>query len=89
MTFEIDLEHSSWIAVRILPSVHTNPIFVGVGGKPIRASRKSADWCRRAVDVCWHSKVGNIHAKERPAAQAAYDAARAYYDRAKKESVED
>jgi hypothetical protein len=31
---------------------HTNPIFVVVGGQPIRASRKSAEWCLKAVDQC-------------------------------------
>ncbi len=76
MTFDVDLVNSSWIAVRILPSVHTNPIFVEIGGKPIRAGRKSAEWCRKAVDVCWNSKVGRIRERERPAAKAAYDAAR-------------
>jgi hypothetical protein len=89
MTFEIDLAHSSWIAVRILPSVQTNPVFVEIGKKPIRASRKSAEWCRQAVDVCWNSKVGRIRKSERPAAKAAYDAARAYYDRVRAESVEE
>lgn len=89
MTFEVDLAHSSWIAVRIFPSVHTNPIFVQIGGKPIRASRKSADWCRRAVDVCWKSKEGNIRQRERAAAKEAYDEARAYYDRVKAENVEE
>src|SRR5262249_43471562 len=34
--FDIDLKESSWVAVRILPSVHTNPVFVEIGGKPIR-----------------------------------------------------
>ncbi len=85
-TFEVDLTGSSWIAVRILPSVHTNPVFVEVGGKPIRASRKSAEWCRKAVDVCWNSKVGRIRDSERDVARAAYDSARAYYERAIKDS---
>ena len=52
--FEVDIKHSSWVAMRILPSSHTNPIFVLVGGKPIRASRKSVEWClnrRRAMLV--------------------------------------
>jgi hypothetical protein len=89
MTFDVDLAQSSWIAVRIFPSVHTNPIFVVVGGKPIRASRKSADWCRKAVDVCWRAKQGNIRGSERADAQAAYDVARAYYDRVKAESTVD
>lgn len=89
MTFEIDLAHSSWIAVRIFPSVHTNPVFVEIGGKPIRASRKSAEWCRKAVDVCAYAKEGGIRVKERPAAHEAYDAARKYYDRVRAESVEE
>jgi hypothetical protein len=80
---------SSWLAVRIFPSVHTNPVFAEVGGKPIRASRKSAEWCRRAVDVCWRAKSGQIRAKERPDAQAAYDSARKYYDQVQAESHAD
>jgi hypothetical protein len=88
MNFEIDLAHSSWIAVRIFPSVHTNPVFVEVGRKPIRASRKSAEWCRKAVDVCELAKFGGIRERERPAAQNAYDAARKYYDRVRAESFE-
>ena len=35
--FEVPLEHSSWIALRVYPSSHSNPIFVHIGGKPIRA----------------------------------------------------
>jgi hypothetical protein len=77
----VSIERSSWVAVRILPSLHTNPVFVHVGGRPIRAARSSAAWCRRAVDVCWASKRDKIRPEERDAAQAAYDAAAAVYDR--------
>ncbi|MCA9073618.1 MAG: CehA/McbA family metallohydrolase [Planctomycetaceae bacterium] len=87
LTFDVDIPHSSWVAVRILPSVHTNPIYVTVDDKPIRASRKSAQWCRDAVDVCWKSKEGRIREDERPAAKAAYDAAAEMYDQAIAESV--
>jgi hypothetical protein len=45
LTFTIKVERSSWVALRILPSSHTNPIFVLVDGKPIRASKRSAEWC--------------------------------------------
>lgn len=78
--FEIPLKHSSWVAVRILPSVHTNPVFVEIGGAPIRASRRSAAWCRQAVDICWDKKVRGIRETERAAARAAYDRAKAYYE---------
>src|SRR5262249_20040943 len=58
VAFDVPIARSSWVALRILGSSHTNPVFVLVGGKPIRASRKSADWCERAVERCWKSKVG-------------------------------
>jgi hypothetical protein len=77
--FEIPIERSSWIALRILPSSHTNPIFIIVGGKPIRASKRSAEWCLKAVDQCWLKKSPKISAAERAAAQRAYDDARAIY----------
>ena len=77
----VDLEQSSWIAIRILPSVHTNPIFVHVGGQPIRASSRSAQWCIDAVDVCWKSKQPMIRAEERKVAKDAYDKATEIYRR--------
>ncbi len=80
-TFEIDLKKSSWIAVRILPSVHTNPVFVVVADMPIRTNPQSAQWCRDAVDVCWKAKEGRIRESEKAAAKAAYDQAAAYYDK--------
>ncbi len=80
LKFAVDLKQSSWVALRILPSVHTNPVFVEIGGQPIRASRASAEWCRKAVDVCWEQKQGRIREAERPAARKAYDQAAAYYD---------
>src|SRR5262249_26511948 len=36
LTFEATVERSSWLAVRILPSSHTNPIWVLVAGRPVR-----------------------------------------------------
>ena len=89
LDIDVDIEHSSWVAVRIFPSAHTNPIFVKVGGKPIRASRRSAQWCRKAVDVCWNAKKGGIRNAEQPAAAAAYEKARQVYDGIIKESVAD
>ncbi|MBT3268242.1 CehA/McbA family metallohydrolase [Candidatus Poribacteria bacterium] len=73
--FTANIERSSWVALRVFPSAHTNPVFVVVGDKPIRASRRSAEWCLEAVDVCWESKVGNYFEEERAAARAAYDVA--------------
>ena len=85
--FDYEIKHSSWIALRILPSCHTNPIFVEVDGKPIHTSRKSADWCEKAVDVCWNAKQGRIRDSEKAAAKAAYDKAKEIYSAIAKESV--
>jgi hypothetical protein len=79
LTFEVPLERSSWIAARILPSSHTNPIFAIVGGKPIRASRRSAEWCLNAVNQCWTQKAARIRASELEDARKAYDHAREVY----------
>lgn len=79
LKFNIPIIKSSWIAVRILPSSHTNPIFLILDGKPIRASRKSAEWCLRGVNQCWTQKSPQISARELPAAKKAYDHARAVY----------
>lgn len=77
--FDVDLERSSWIALRILRSVHTQPIFVEIAGLPIRASRRSAQWLHDSVDALWKAKSGFIRETERPAAREAYDAAQAIY----------
>ena len=77
--FEFKPERSSWVAVRIFPTSHTNPVFVEVDGKPIRASKRSAQWCLDAVDVCWKKKMPQTRRPEQPAAKAAYDVAREAY----------
>jgi phage-related minor tail protein len=61
------------------PSVHTNPIFLHVGGAPIRANARSAQWCIDAVKTCWDSKLGMIREEEREAAKKAYDEAESIY----------
>ena len=89
LMFEYTPERSAWIAARIFPSCHTNPIFVEVDGQPIRASRRSAEWCLASVERCWQAKVGQMRPHEIPAAQAAYEFARAAYQRIVAESVDD
>ncbi len=81
VAFEVAVDRSSWVALRILPSSHTNPMFVLVDGQPVRGSRASADWCLRAVDQCWRQKAPQISARERPAAERAYEHARQTYRR--------
>jgi hypothetical protein len=73
VSFEVPIEQSSWVALRILPSSHTNPIFVVVNDKPIR-SRKSI-----GVDQCWSQKERFIKANEMDLAHQVYDHAREVY----------
>jgi hypothetical protein len=87
VAFDIPVERSSWIALRILPSSHTNPIFVIIGGRPVRASRRSAEWCLKAVDQCWSQKAPKISARERIEAEKAYEYARQVYRRIMAEST--
>jgi hypothetical protein len=77
--FEVDIQRSSWVAMRILPSSHTNPMFVMVGEKPIRASRRSIEWCLKGVDQCWEQKKRFIKENEMDEAHSAYSHARAIY----------
>ena len=85
LELEVPIEGSSWIAARILSSSHTNPVFVIVGGQPIRASRRSAQWCLDAVNQCWSQKKARTAASERDEAQKAYDHARQAYERLRAE----
>jgi len=77
--FEVPIERSGWVALRVLPSSHTNPVWVTVNDKPVRASRRSADWCLKGVEQCWSQKRRFIKPAELPEAEAAYDHARAAY----------
>lgn len=78
VAFDVEIAKSGWVALRILPSSHSNPIFVLVGGEPIRV-RKSVEWCLRAVDRCWSQKAPQIRLSERGEAERVYERARAAY----------
>jgi hypothetical protein len=79
LSFRVPVKTSAWVCLRIFPSSHTNPVFVLVGDKPVRASRRSAEWCLQAVDRCWEQKKRAIREKERAEAEAAFGRARDAY----------
>ena len=79
VSFDVPITQSSWVAMRILPAVHTNPIFVMVNKKPICASRASAEWDSDAVRQLWTQKAPRISAAELAPARAAYDHATEVY----------
>jgi hypothetical protein len=86
--FDVPVSESSWIAARILPAAHTNPIFALMGGKPVRGSKRSAEWCLDAVNQCWTQKAPRIASGDLVQAKAAYDQAREVYRRLIAESAQ-
>jgi hypothetical protein len=79
VSFDVPIKRSSWVALRVYPSAHTNPVFITVGRKPVRASKKSAEWCLKSVDQCWSKKEPAIRASEKEEARRAYEVAREAY----------
>lgn len=88
LTFNVPIQQSSWVALRQFPQMHTNPVNVTVGGKLIRASRRSAQWCRAGVELLWENRSKFISDAEKPAAREAYDRALETYDRIAAEAAE-
>ena len=72
LAFDVNIDQSSWIALRHFPQLHTNPVNVIVSDRPIRASRQSARWCHDAVEVLWDRRSHLIAEAERPAAESVY-----------------
>ncbi len=89
VTFQAPIKNSSWVCLRIFPSSHTNPVFVLVGDKPIRASKRSAEWCLKAVDRCWEEKKKRIREMELGDAAAAFQASREAYRKIAAECVQE
>ncbi|MDB5391326.1 MAG: hypothetical protein JWM11_6972 [Planctomycetaceae bacterium] len=73
--FEVAIAQSSWVALRQFPQLHTNPVNVLIGNRPIRASSASARWCGEVIGQLWDARSKLISEAERPAARAAYDRA--------------
>jgi hypothetical protein len=79
LEFTVPIEKSSWVALRQFPQLHTNPVNVVVAGKPIRASRESAQWCVDVIELLWKNRQRNIAAAERPEAERAFERAKERY----------
>lgn len=86
VAFETKIERSSWVALRILPSSHTNPIWVMVGDQPVRASKRSAEWCAHSLEVCWQQKERTYADAEKTQARQDYEHARQIYKKLLAES---
>jgi hypothetical protein len=88
LEFKVNVERSSWVALRHFPQMHTNPVKVVVGDKPIRASRKSALWCIGTIEQLWRVRGQGIAAKEREEAEKTFKQAIEKYRKIAEESPE-
>ena len=79
LAFHYPIVKSCWVAIRVFPHAHTNPIFVVVDNKPVRGTIDSARWCLAGVEQCWRSKQNTYAPGEQNDARAAYEHARKIY----------
>jgi hypothetical protein len=75
LEFSVQIERSSWVALRQFPQLHTNPVNVLVAGRPIRASRQSALWSIGCIEQLWRVRERAIAAPEREEARKTFDQA--------------
>ena len=88
VAFDVSIDRSSWVALRHFPQMHTNPVPVLVGGKPIRASRESARWCVGVIEQLWKVRAKAIAEPERAEAEATFKKAIAMYRKIADEAAE-
>lgn len=75
-----EFHRSTWVAARIFPSSHTNPIWIQVDGKPV-CEKASVVWCLAALEQCWKSKQRTYAESEMKQAKSDYEHARQTYQK--------
>jgi hypothetical protein len=79
LEFSVLIERSRWVALGQFPQLHTNPVDVRVGGHPIRASRRSTQWCLGAIEQLWDKRGVQIAPAARSKALRASSRSEATY----------
>ena len=87
--FRVPVEHSSWVAIRQFPQLHTNPVNVIVAEQPIRASRQSAQWCVEMTKLVWANRKSRIAEHERDEAEKTFQKAIQRYEQIARECPEE
>ena len=80
------VDQISWVALRQFPQLHTNPVVVILEGKPVRVSKRSAQWCAETIKQLWHTRGHTIHESEQKRAKEAFDRALKIYQEIAKAS---
>jgi hypothetical protein len=86
LEFTVNVDRSSWVALRHFPQLHTNPVEVRIAGKSIRASRSSALWCVSCIEQLWRVRERVIAPAERDEARKTFGQAMETYRRIASES---
>jgi hypothetical protein len=71
-------DQSCWVAARVFPSAHTNPIWIIKDDKPVHVA-ESAEWCLVSLEQCWREKQKTYAADEQAQARLDYEHAKKYY----------
>lgn len=79
LSFNRKFDESCWVALRVFPFAHTNPIYVIVDDQPLAPQPDSVRWCLAGLNQCWESKRNTYSQAEKADAEAAYDHARKHY----------
>jgi len=87
LAFQIEIDKSSWVALRHFPQMHTNPVEVIVEQKPIRASRQSAMWCVGVIEQLWKVRGPGIKESERADAERVFQWAILRYQKIAEEAA--
>lgn len=77
--FDMEIDRSSWVAVRIFPTCHSNPLYVLKDRKPIRATKASAEWCLECIDAAWQRLGPRIARGDQQKARSAMQQAKAVF----------
>ncbi len=88
VAFDVNIDKSSWVALRHFPQMHTNAVTVIVAGKPLRASRESAKWCVGVIEQLWKVRKEAIKLEERADAEKTFQKAVEIYKKIAEEAEE-
>ncbi|MFM7592056.1 MAG: CehA/McbA family metallohydrolase [Isosphaeraceae bacterium] len=81
LKWDVRVDRSSWVALRHFPQMHTNPVNVMIGGKPVRASRASALWCAESIRNLIENRMRFISGAEKEEALKTFQKAIATYEK--------
>jgi hypothetical protein len=88
LQFQVPIQRSSWVALRHFPQLHTNPVNVIVDNKPIRASKRDAQWCVGVIEQLWRIRGKDLPPDEKEQARKTFDKALEIYKKIAQEAGE-